>query len=276
MAELVGGAFLSAALEVAFEKLASSELFDFFRRRKLDDGLLKKLQVILISVNQVIEDAEERQYRNPNVKKWLDELKDEVFNAEDLLDDIDIEATQHKLQADESQTFTNKAPKYMRKLKSLVTRSIEIVVEDARGSNLKVLGTVKYLRGRLIISKLENIVDLRYVKEVDIKDFHLDELELEWGLIRKGEVSCQQEHLLDALQPNHDVKRLLVEGYGDPVIVCHHLGSCLCLRNLRLVDLEDCLSSGAESTKDKIGLKFLTSLSSIFFKASGDKWEFQT
>ncbi|KAI9115194.1 hypothetical protein K1719_013513 [Acacia pycnantha] len=103
MAELVAGAFLSSFLQVAFERLASPDLLDYFRRRKMDDGLLKKLQVILISVNKVMEDAEERQYRDRYVKQWLDELKDEVFKAEDLLDDIATEALQQKLHA-ESQT----------------------------------------------------------------------------------------------------------------------------------------------------------------------------
>ncbi|KAF7824713.1 putative disease resistance RPP13-like protein 1 [Senna tora] len=278
MAELVGGAFLSAALQVAFEKLASSEIFDFFQRRNLDETLLEKLHIILISVNQVIEDAEELQYRNTNVKKWLDELRHVVFKAEDIIDEIDTEASQQKLQAESQSIITKKvwgfltpsvtsfdkeiepriqkvldsleylikqneilglkarldvgtelrcfmlfqriwhysisskallstlghlkyvralsfvgegnlerlpndignlkhlrchgmtklpsnfhklinlchldlegssimkAPKYMRKLKSLAIRSTEIVVEDARGSNLKELGTLKYLR----------------------------------------------------------------------------------------------------------------------------------
>ncbi|XP_028783810.1 putative disease resistance RPP13-like protein 1 [Neltuma alba] len=42
----------------------------------------------------------ERQYRDHHVKKWLDELKDEVFKAQDLLDDIATEASQQKLYAE--------------------------------------------------------------------------------------------------------------------------------------------------------------------------------
>ncbi|XP_054814279.1 putative disease resistance RPP13-like protein 1 [Prosopis cineraria] len=107
MAELVAGAFLSSSLQVAFGKLASREVLDFFHGRNLEDGLLKKLRIILLSVNQVIEDAEERQYRNRNVKQWLAELKDEVFKAEDLIDEIATEALRQKLDA-ESQTLTGK------------------------------------------------------------------------------------------------------------------------------------------------------------------------
>ncbi|KAF7824701.1 putative disease resistance RPP13-like protein 1 [Senna tora] len=249
MAELVGGAFLSAALQVAFEKLASSEIFDFFRRRNLDETLLKKLHIILISVNQVIEDAEELQYRNTNVKKWLDELKDAVFKAEDIIDEIDTEASQQKLQAESQSIITKKlkgcyrmtklpsnfhklmnlchldmegsgikkTPGNMGKLRYLGT-STEIVVKDNRGSNLRELGDKKYLGGRLIISELENISDPVDVKEANIKDMHFDKLELKWGMAnRNGGVSHQQEYiiLLDALQPNCGIVKVVnVEGYG--------------------------------------------------------------
>ncbi|XP_054817050.1 putative disease resistance RPP13-like protein 1 [Prosopis cineraria] len=107
MAELVAGAFLSSSLQVACERLASRELLDFFHGRKLEDGSLTKLRVVLLSVNQVIEDAEETQYQNHNVKQWLDELRDEVFKAEDLIDEIATEALRQKLDV-ESQTVTGK------------------------------------------------------------------------------------------------------------------------------------------------------------------------
>ncbi|KAI9115289.1 hypothetical protein K1719_013608 [Acacia pycnantha] len=103
MAELVAGAFLSSFLQVAFERLASPDFLDYFRRKKMDDGLLKKLHAILLSVDKIVEDAEERQYRDRRVKQWLDELKDEVFKAQDLLDDIATEALRQKQRA-ESQT----------------------------------------------------------------------------------------------------------------------------------------------------------------------------
>ncbi|KAF7824711.1 putative disease resistance RPP13-like protein 1 [Senna tora] len=137
MAELVGGAFLSAALQVACEKLASSEMFDFFRRKNLNDSLLEKLHIILISVNQVIEDAEEMQYRNPNVKKWLDELKHVVFKAEDLLDDIDTEASQQKLHA-EFHTVTSK-------VRGFLTPSVTSFDKEIEPRIQKVLDTLEYL-----------------------------------------------------------------------------------------------------------------------------------
>ncbi|KAJ7949557.1 Disease resistance protein [Quillaja saponaria] len=105
--ELVGGAFLSAFLQVAFDRLASREIVDYVQGRKLKEGLLKKLKITLLSINQLLDDAEEKQIRNPNVKEWLHELKDAVFDAEDLLDDI---ATEYELEMTTSKVrkfFTN-------------------------------------------------------------------------------------------------------------------------------------------------------------------------
>ena len=42
----------------------------------------------LLSADAVLIDEEEKQFTNPAVKKWLDELKDVVYDADDLLDEI--------------------------------------------------------------------------------------------------------------------------------------------------------------------------------------------
>ncbi|KAL3725303.1 hypothetical protein ACJRO7_030329 [Eucalyptus globulus] len=89
---LVGGAFLSAFLQVLFDRMASREVVDFFRSRKLDQGrLLQKLEAALLSANAVLDDAEEKQMTNDHVRKWLDELKDAVYDADDLFDEIATE-----------------------------------------------------------------------------------------------------------------------------------------------------------------------------------------
>ncbi|XP_054792768.1 putative disease resistance RPP13-like protein 1 isoform X3 [Prosopis cineraria] len=99
MAELVAGALLTSSIQLALERLASCDILDFFRVRKIQDGfLLKRLDITLNCIDKVIEDAEERQYRDPPVKRWLDELKDAVFRAEDLMDEIATEASRQKLQ----------------------------------------------------------------------------------------------------------------------------------------------------------------------------------
>ncbi|EOY17219.1 Uncharacterized protein TCM_036372 [Theobroma cacao] len=55
MAEaLVGGAFLSASLQVLFDRMASQHVMDFIRGKKLKKGLFKKLEVAMLSVNAVL------------------------------------------------------------------------------------------------------------------------------------------------------------------------------------------------------------------------------
>ncbi|KHN37686.1 Putative disease resistance RPP13-like protein 1 [Glycine soja] len=69
--ELVGGALLSAFLQVAFEKLASPQVLDFFHGKKLDETLLRKLKIKLQSIDALADDAERKQFADPRVRNWL-------------------------------------------------------------------------------------------------------------------------------------------------------------------------------------------------------------
>ncbi|XP_034700909.1 putative disease resistance RPP13-like protein 1 [Vitis riparia] len=110
---LVGGAFLSASLQVLFDRLASREVVSFIRGQKLSDALLKKLERKLLVVHAVLNDAEVKQFTNPYVKKWLVLLKEAVYDAEDILDEIATEALRHKVEAAESQTSTSQVGNIM-------------------------------------------------------------------------------------------------------------------------------------------------------------------
>ncbi|KAK4259896.1 hypothetical protein QN277_006184 [Acacia crassicarpa] len=104
-AELVGGAVLSSFLQVAFDRLASREIHHYFQNRGLNEPLVKKLKIMLISINTVIDDAEYKQFSDSNVRAWLCEIKDAVYDAEDVLDEINYELYKHKLEAEaETQT----------------------------------------------------------------------------------------------------------------------------------------------------------------------------
>ncbi|XVF83163.1 hypothetical protein PTKIN_Ptkin16aG0111600 [Pterospermum kingtungense] len=103
---LVGGAFLSATLQVLFDRMASREVGDFMRGKKLGNGLLKNLKSVLMSVKAVLDDAEEKQITNRNVKDWVAELKDAVYDAEDLLDEIAFEALRRRLEAEDNSSST--------------------------------------------------------------------------------------------------------------------------------------------------------------------------
>ncbi|EOY17582.1 NBS type disease resistance protein, putative [Theobroma cacao] len=67
--------------------MASPEVLNFFSGG-VNDEMLKKLKITLLSLEAVLNDAEERQMKNHAVKNWLDELKDAVYDAEDILEEI--------------------------------------------------------------------------------------------------------------------------------------------------------------------------------------------
>ncbi|KAJ8775075.1 hypothetical protein K2173_020079 [Erythroxylum novogranatense] len=98
-AALVGGAFLSASLQVLFDRLASQKVIDLFKGRKLSIKLLNKLKRTMQSVEVVLDDAEEKQITRPSVRKWLDDLKDAFYEADDLLDEIAYAAMSSEMEA---------------------------------------------------------------------------------------------------------------------------------------------------------------------------------
>ncbi|KHN46313.1 Putative disease resistance RPP13-like protein 1 [Glycine soja] len=105
--ETLGGALFGAVLQVLFDKLDSHQVLDYFLGRKLDGRLLKKLKRKLVSVNAVVDDAEQKQFTDAYVKAWLDDVRDVLLNTEDLLEEIDCEFTKTELEA-ESQTSASK------------------------------------------------------------------------------------------------------------------------------------------------------------------------
>ncbi|GAU14486.1 hypothetical protein TSUD_250260 [Trifolium subterraneum] len=106
MAELVAGAFLSSSFQVIFEKLASLDIRDYFGGNKLDD-LVKELDIKLNSINHVLEEAEIKQYQNVHVKKWLDELKHVVYEADQILDEIATDAMLKKMKTESEPVITS-------------------------------------------------------------------------------------------------------------------------------------------------------------------------
>ncbi|QCD95238.1 disease resistance protein RPM1 [Vigna unguiculata] len=138
-AEVVGGALLSAFLQVAFDRLASPQFVDFFRGRKLDEKLLGNLNIMLHSINALADDAEHKQFTDPHVKAWLLSVKEAVLDAEDLLGEIDYELTRCQVEAgSEPQTFTYKVSTFFNSTFSSFNKKIESEMKE-------VLEKLKYL-----------------------------------------------------------------------------------------------------------------------------------
>ncbi|CAN4119247.1 unnamed protein product [Withania somnifera] len=94
----VGGAFLSSALNVLFDRLApKGDLLKMFQNHKNDVRLLKKLRMTLLGLQAVLSDAENKQPSNPSVSEWLNELRDAVDSAENLMEEVNYEALRLKV-----------------------------------------------------------------------------------------------------------------------------------------------------------------------------------
>ena len=99
-----GGALLLASLQVLFDQMASRDVLTFLRGQKLSDTLLRKLKMKFLAVKGVLNDAEAKQITDSDVNDWVDELKDAVYDAEDLLDDITTEALRCKMEYSDSES----------------------------------------------------------------------------------------------------------------------------------------------------------------------------
>ncbi|CAJ2658928.1 unnamed protein product [Trifolium pratense] len=92
VAAAVGEAFLSGFIEVVLDRLASPEVVDLIRGKKVDVNLVQRLKTTLYAVEAVLNDAEKKQFEDSAVNKWLDDLKDALYVADDILDTISTKA----------------------------------------------------------------------------------------------------------------------------------------------------------------------------------------
>ena len=99
-----GGALLSASLKDLLDRMDSRDVLTFLRGLKLSSTLLRKMTIKLLAVQTVLDDAEAKQFTVSAVRVWLDELRDAVYDAEDLMDDINTEALSCKMECSDSQS----------------------------------------------------------------------------------------------------------------------------------------------------------------------------
>ncbi|XP_028054933.1 putative disease resistance RPP13-like protein 1 [Camellia sinensis] len=156
MAEaLVGGAFLSATLQVLLDRLASPVVINFFRGKKHGDRvplLHKKLKLSLLGLKAVLNDAENKQITNPAVKEWVEELKDVIYHADDIVDEIATEALRSKSEADYQSSSSTSSHSRLSQVLSLIPLTLTSSVS-----------TTASLFDAGIESRLEKIIhDLEY------------------------------------------------------------------------------------------------------------------
>ncbi|CAL5331505.1 unnamed protein product [Camellia sinensis] len=125
------------------------------------------------------------------------------------------------------------------KLASLQTLSNFIVTKN-NGHQLRELGNLIYLRGKLCLSGLQNVVVPLDAREANLNDKQgLDVLSMEWSVHSDDSRDVRVEtEVLDMLQPHKNLKELHIEGYlgtrfptwiGDPLF-----------SNMAHLSLDDC------------------------------------
>ncbi|KAF7139471.1 hypothetical protein RHSIM_Rhsim07G0070900 [Rhododendron simsii] len=94
----IGEIFLTAFIQVVFEKLASPDLWNFARRERIDT-LLTKWRNMLEQIESVLADAEEKQMTSDQrgIKLWLEDLEDLAYDLDDVLDEFATEALRQKV-----------------------------------------------------------------------------------------------------------------------------------------------------------------------------------
>ncbi|XVF24224.1 hypothetical protein REPUB_Repub13aG0109300 [Reevesia pubescens] len=97
---------ISGLLQVLLGNLASADLLDFAFHGGIQEKL-KKWMKMLSTIQDVLKDAEQKQLTNEAVKIWLSDLRDLLYDLEDILDEVATESLRCKLMAAEIQASSN-------------------------------------------------------------------------------------------------------------------------------------------------------------------------
>ncbi|XP_024018601.1 putative disease resistance RPP13-like protein 1 [Morus notabilis] len=131
MAELVGSALLSGFLNVLFDRMATQEVLNFFRGKEVLAKLLDELKIRLLSANKLMNDAELKQLTDENVKKWVDELKQVLYEADHVMDKVNTEALRRRIEeSDQSGSKASSFFNFMPKSNSAFEIGVKSEVEE--------------------------------------------------------------------------------------------------------------------------------------------------
>ncbi|QHN76010.1 putative disease resistance protein At3g14460 [Arachis ipaensis] len=135
-AKLEGGAYLSSFVDAISEKLSSILKDDsVLEGNESALELLGRLEETLSDVEPVLDDAELKQFSDKRVKKWLVDLQDALYVADDLLDELSTKAATANPRDPGNSSFWS--------------RAVDSCIEDS-GVNVieKIVGTLESVVGR--------------------------------------------------------------------------------------------------------------------------------
>ncbi|KAH0715657.1 hypothetical protein KY284_008562 [Solanum tuberosum] len=133
----VGGAFLSSALKVLFDRLAPhGDLLNMFQKHTDDVQLFEKLGDILLGLQIVLSDAENKQASNKFVSQWLNKLQTAVDGAENSIEQVNYESLRLKVEGQLQNLGETSNQQLQVKLKeSLKGKKFLIVLDDVWNDN---------------------------------------------------------------------------------------------------------------------------------------------
>ncbi|KAK6933726.1 Rx, N-terminal [Dillenia turbinata] len=124
----MGEALLAAYLQTVLDKLDSRQLMNFARQEGFESEL-RKWKKMLRKIMLVLGDADEKQLSSKEVKKWLDDLLDLAYDADDVLDEIDCEALKRQNNSSsDPETSSRQVQDILAQIKEITTR-----VQDIEG-----------------------------------------------------------------------------------------------------------------------------------------------
>ncbi|GAB4839565.1 hypothetical protein Ancab_029089, partial [Ancistrocladus abbreviatus] len=95
--------FMGGLFNMLLDRLVSPQMEDFLTGRDSTASLIEKLNDQMLTIGAVLHNAQKKRHDNPFVNKWFQKLKDAVFDAEDLIDEIHTKALQQKVMESEAQ-----------------------------------------------------------------------------------------------------------------------------------------------------------------------------
>uniref|UniRef100_A0A6N2MHK5 Rx N-terminal domain-containing protein n=1 Tax=Salix viminalis TaxID=40686 RepID=A0A6N2MHK5_SALVM len=175
MALVIGEPILSASISHIINQLTSQELLKFASRKKIHSNI-RKLETNLHTIGAVLDDAEEKQMGNHAVKLWLEQIRDLVYDIEDLLDGVLIELTKER--GASSSKARSAIPRFLSSLKPatfLLTNKMDSQIKSITARLQEIVQKKNYLDLRENVSGGElkskslkrlpstSLVDLSYV-----------------------------------------------------------------------------------------------------------------
>ena len=162
---------------------------------------MEKLNDTVLTISAVIQDAEEKQQHNNQVRVWLKRMNDALFEADDLLDDISTKALQREVMT------RNKKAKEVR---IFFSKSNQLVY------GLKMGHKVKGIRERLDGIKRD-------------REFHLDERPVETQVgdyrVRETHSFIRTEDVIGRDNDKEEIIRVLLDtNVEDSVLILPIVG----------------------------------------------------